>query len=98
MRNSRRGDGRDADESIQRRQIRYAVQQAKAGLGVRQLCRKYGVAQAPLYRCRQKSGARPKSALARLKDLESENARLKKLVAELTLDKQILQDVLSKKD
>jgi len=40
----------------------------------------------------------PQSELARLKDLERENARLKKLVAELTLDKQILQDVLSKKD
>jgi hypothetical protein len=39
-----------------------------------------------------------KSELARLKGLERENARLKKLVAELTLDKQILQDVLSKKD
>jgi putative transposase len=50
------------------------------------------------YRWLQKYGALTKSARARLKDLERENARLKKLVAELTLDKQILQDVLSKKD
>src|SRR6266478_7065712 len=79
-------------------QIRYAVQQAEAGVAVPELCRKYGVAQATFYRWRQKYGARTKSELARLKDLERENARLKKLVAELTLDKQILQDVLSKKD
>jgi len=39
-----------------------------------------------------------KSELVRLKELERENSRLKKLVAELTLDKQILQDVLAKKD
>jgi putative transposase len=79
-------------------QIRYAVQQAEAGVGVPELCRKYGVAQATFYRWRQKYGALTKSELVRLKDLERENARLKKLVAELTLDKQILQDVLSKKD
>jgi len=79
-------------------QIRYAVQQAEAGVGVPELCRQYGVAQATFYRWRQKYGALTKSELVRLKDLERENARLKKLVAELTLDKQILQDVLSKKD
>jgi putative transposase len=79
-------------------QIRYAVQQAEAGVEVPELCRKYGVAQATFYRWRQKYGALTKSELARLKDIERENARLKKLVAELTLDMQILQDVLSKKD
>jgi len=67
-------------------------------VAVPELCRKYGVVQATFYRWRQKYGALTKSELARLKDLERENARLKKLVAELTLDKQILQDVLSKKD
>jgi putative transposase len=79
-------------------QIRYAVQQAEAGLAVPELCRKYGVAPATFYRWRQKYGALTKSELVRLKELERENARLKKLVAELTLDKQILQDVLAKKD
>jgi len=81
-------------------QIRYAVQQAEAGLSVPELCRKYGVAPATFYRWRQKYGALTKSELARLKDLERENGRPKKLVAELTLDKQILQilqDVLAKK-
>jgi putative transposase len=79
-------------------QIRYAVQQAEAGIAVPELCRKYGVAQATFYRWRQKCGALTKSELVRLKDLERENGRLKTLVAELTLDKQILQDVLSKTD
>ncbi len=79
-------------------QIRYAVQQAEAGLSVPELCRKYGVAPATFYRWRQKYGALTKSELVRLKELERENSRLKTLVAELTLDKQILQDVLAKKD
>ena len=56
-------------------QIRYAVQQAEAGVAVPELCRKYGVAQATFYRWRQKYGALTKSELARLKDLERENAR-----------------------
>jgi putative transposase len=79
-------------------QIRYAVQQAEVGIPVPELCRKYGVAAATFYRWRQRYGALTKGELARLKDLERENSRLKKIVAELTLDKQILQDVLSKKD
>jgi putative transposase len=78
-------------------QIRYAVQQAEAGLPVPELPRKYGVAPATFYRWRQKYGALTKSELVRLKELERENSRLKKLVADLTLDKQILQDVLAKK-
>jgi putative transposase len=79
-------------------QIRYAVQQAEAGIPIPELCRKYGVAVGTFYRWRQQYGAMTKSDLARLKELERENSRLKKIVADLTLDKQILQDVLSKKD
>jgi putative transposase len=76
-------------------QIRYAVQQGGAGVAVPELCRKYGVAQATFYRWRQKYGALTKSELARLKDLERENARLKKLVTELTARQPDPQDVLS---
>lgn len=79
-------------------QIRYAVTQAEAGVSVPELCRKYGVSLGTFYRWRQKYGALTKSELQRLKELERENTRLKKIVADLTLDKQILQDVLSKKD
>lgn len=79
-------------------QIRYAVQQVEAGIPIPEVCRKYGVAEATFYRWRQRYGGLTKSELAKLKELERENGRLKKIVADLTLDKQILQDVLSKKD
>ena len=79
-------------------QIRLAVQQAEAGLDVTELCRKYGVCQATFYRWRSKYGALSRSEVQELKDLQRENGRLKKIVADLTLDKQILRDVLSKKD
>ena len=79
-------------------QIRLAVQQAEAGLDVTELCRKYGVSQATFYRWRKVYGALSRSELQELKDLKKESDRLKKIVADLTLDKQILRDVLSKKD
>ena len=79
-------------------QIRLAVQQLEAGLDLTEICRKYGVSQATFYRWRQKYGALSRSELQELKELKGENGRLKKIVADLTLDKQILQDVLSKKD
>ncbi len=79
-------------------QIRLAVQQAEAGLDVTELCRTYGVSQATFYRWRSKYGALSRSEVQELKDLQRENGRLKKIVADLTLDKQILRDVLSKKD
>jgi len=79
-------------------QIRLAVQQAEAGLDVTELCRKYGVSQATFYRWRSKYGALSRTELQELKELKGENGRLKKIVADLTLDKQILRDVLSKKD
>jgi putative transposase len=79
-------------------QIRYAVQQLEAGVPIEELSRKYGVSQATFYRWRQRYGALSRSELARLKELERENRRLKSIIADLTLDKTILQDVLSKKD
>jgi len=79
-------------------QIRLAVQQAESGLDVTELCRKYGVSQTTFYRWRSKYGALSRTELQELKELKDENGRLKKIVADLTLDKQILRDVLSKKD
>ncbi len=79
-------------------QIRLAVQQAEAGLDATELCRKYGVSQATLYRWRSKYGSLSRTELEELRLLKTENGRLKKIVADLTLDKQILRDVLSKKD
>jgi putative transposase len=78
-------------------QIAAAVKQAEAGIPVADLARRLGVSENTFYRWRSKYGGLAPSELRRLKELEEENARLKKVVADLVLDKQILQDVLSKK-
>ena len=79
-------------------QIVLALQQHEAGLTIKDVCRKYGISDQTFYRWRNKFGGLAPSEVRRLKQLEDENRRLKRLVADLTLDKQILQDVLSKKD
>lgn len=78
-------------------QIAAAVKQAEAGIPVADLARRFGVSENTFYRWRSKYGGLAPSEVRRLKELEEENSRLKKVVAELVLDKQILQDVLSKK-
>ena len=72
-------------------QIAFALKQAESGTPVEEVCRKLGVSQPTFYRWIGVEEFR------RLKSLEDENNRLKALVADLSLDKQILQDVLSKK-
>ncbi len=79
------------------REIAYAVKQAEAGVPVGELLRKYGISQATFYRWKRKYSGLGASEIARLKQLEEENRKLKALVADLSLDKQILQDVLSGK-
>jgi len=78
-------------------QIIYVIKQREAGVPIDELCRKYGITQQTFYRWRKKYGGLTPSELRRLKDLEAENRRLKQLVADLALDKEILKDVLSKK-
>ena len=78
-------------------QIAAAVKQAEAGIPVADLARRLGVSENTFYRWRSKYGGLAPSEVRRLKELEEENSRLKEVVAELVLDKQILQDVLSKK-
>lgn len=78
-------------------QIVHVLQQAEAGIPLEELLRKYGVSQATFYTWRKKYGGMSASEAQRLKQLEEENSRLKRVVADLTLDKQILQDVLAKK-
>ena len=75
-------------------QIAFALKQAEVGTSVEEVCRKMGISDATFYNWRKKYGA---SELRRLKQLEEENAKLKRLVADLSLDKAMLQDVLSKK-
>lgn len=78
-------------------QIAFALKQAESGTSVEEVCRKMGVSQATFYLWRKKFGGLGVSELRRLRQLEEENRKLKQLVADLSLDKAMLQDVLAKK-
>jgi putative transposase len=78
-------------------QIAFALRQAEQGVPVVEVTRKMGISEQTFYRWKKKFGGLGTSELRRLKQLEEENRRLKKLVADLSLDKVMLQDVLSKK-
>jgi putative transposase len=78
-------------------QIIYALKQAEGGRPVREVCRELGVSEPSFYAWRKKYGGMGVSELRELRQLREENRQLKGLVADLTLDKHILQDVLRKK-
>ena len=78
-------------------QIIYTLRQAEAGTPVVEICRKLGVTEQTFYRWKKKFAGLGVSELARLRQLEEENKKLKSLVADLTLDKHMLQEVLRKK-
>ena len=78
-------------------QIAFALRQVETGTRVTEVCRKLGISEQTFYRWKKKYGGLGVAELRRLKQLEEENYQLKKLVADLSLDKQMLQDVLSKK-
>jgi len=78
-------------------QIAFALRQADSGTSVGEITRKLGIAEATFYRWKKKYAGLGVAEMRRLKQLEDENRRLKQLVADLTLDKQMLQEVLSKK-
>lgn len=78
-------------------QITFALRQAESGTPVAEIIRKMGISEPTFYRWKKKFGGLGIAEVRRLKQLEEENRRLKRLVADLTLDKQMLQDVLSKK-
>ena len=78
-------------------QIAFALRQAESGTPLEQIIRKMGIAEATFYRWKKKYAGLGVAEMRRLKQLEDENKRLKRLVADLTLDKQMLQDALSKK-
>ena len=78
-------------------QIAFALKQAELGTSVEEVCRKMGIADATFYNWRKRYGGLGPSELRRLRQLEEENAKLKRLVADLSLDKAMLQDVLAKK-
>lgn len=78
-------------------QIAFALKQADMGTPIPEVCRKLGISDATFYNWRKKYGGLGPSELRRLRQLEEENYKLKRLVADLSLDKIMLQDVLSKK-
>ena len=78
-------------------QITYALKQVKSGKPVGEVCRQFGVSEQSFYRWKRKYQGIGIAELRRLRQLEDENRKLKKIVADLSLDKHILQDVLSKK-
>ena len=78
-------------------QIGYALRQAEAGTPVADICRQIGVSQQTFYRWKRKFDGLGVAELRRLRQLERENAKLKQIVADLTLDKHMLQEVIRKK-
>ena len=78
-------------------QIAFGLKQAELGTPVEEVCRKLGISDATFYNWKKKYGGLGPSELRRLRQLEEENSKLKRLVADLSLDKTMLQDVLSKK-
>jgi len=75
-------------------QIAFALKQAETGTRVEEVCRKMGISEATFYNWKKKSGGMGVTELRRLLQLEEENHRLKRLVADLSLDKEMLQDVI----
>jgi putative transposase len=78
-------------------QIAFVLRQAEEGTPIAEVCRKAGISEASFYAWRKKYGGLLPSEMKRLKQLEEENQRLKKLVADLSLDKEMLQDVIRRK-
>ena len=78
-------------------QIAFALKQAETGTRVEDVCRKMGISEATFYNWKKKFGGMGVTELRRLRQLEEENQRLKRLVADLSLDKEMLQDVIRKK-
>ena len=78
-------------------QIAFALKQAEAGTPVKEVVRKMGITETTFYRWKRKYGGLGTMELRRLKQLEEENRKLKSMVADLSLDKAMLQEVISKK-
>jgi len=78
-------------------QIAYALKQVDAGTPATDVCRKVGISEQTFYVWRRKYGAMGATEVRRVRQLEDEMKRLKHLVADLSLDKHILQEVLAKK-
>jgi putative transposase len=78
-------------------QIAFALRQADEGTSVPEICRKIGISESTFYNWRNKYGGLLPSEMKKLRMLEEENSRLKKIVADLSLDKEMLQEIVRKK-
>lgn len=75
----------------------FVVKQGEEGVPISEICRKAGIAEATYYNWKKKYSGMLPSEMKRLRELEDENNRLKKIVADLTLDREMLQDVIKRK-
>ena len=78
-------------------QVAFALRQAESGAAVGEICRKMGVSEPTFYRWKKQFAGMRVVEIRRLEQLEDENTKLKRLVADLTLDTPMLQDVLRRK-
>ena len=78
-------------------QIAFALRQAETGTRVKEIIRKLGITEQTFYRWKKQYGGLAPSELKKMKQHEEENRRLKQMVADLSLDKAMLQDVIEKK-
>jgi len=78
-------------------QIFQILKEAESGIAVPELCRKHGMSDASFYKWRAKYGGMDTSMMKRMKELEEENRRLKKMYAESKMDAEILREALSGK-
>ena len=75
----------------------FIIKQSEDGLTVAEICRKAGISQATYFNWKKKYAGLMPSGITRMKQLENENGRLKRIVADLTLDRKMLQDVIKRK-
>ena len=75
----------------------FVIKQGEEGTPVAEICRKVGISQATYFNWKKKYAGLMPSEMRRLRELEDENGRLKKIVADLTLDREMLQDVIKRK-
>ena len=78
-------------------QIAFVLKQAEDGTAIGEVCRKVGISEATFYNWRKKYAGLMPSEMKRLRQLEDENGKLKRIVADLSLDRAMLQDVLRRK-
>ena len=91
------GEGEMPNKTFSEEQIALALREAETGTPVAEVCRRMGVSEQSFYRWKKKFLGMGIAELRRLRQLEEENLKLRGIVADLTLDKKLLQDVLSKK-